>query len=253
MNRNLRVLALTFAVFAAFFFASASVASAQGHHDATVNSHANNGNANGNGNGNNNSTGTTQPGNNQPQPYSNADLNGNGANPGPNTAVPYISTRNGSPSLNGNGNGNAVGRPCAGCVGKADNKNPPGQQPGPSDHNAGYECDRNNGIGKSNPAHTGCASTTTVVTTTTVPTTTTAPTTIAPTTTTGGGGLTPSSGGQPQIGNPASATSAGATRHGSLAFTGLDSRLIALGALALVLAGLMLFFASKVNVTRRTD
>jgi LPXTG-motif cell wall-anchored protein len=43
-------------------------------------------------------------------------------------------------------------------VGKADNKNPKGQMPGPSDKNAGYECDRNNGIGKTNPAHTGCKS-----------------------------------------------------------------------------------------------
>jgi len=35
------------------------------------------------------------------------------------------STCDGSPSLNGNGNGNA------------DNKNPPGQAPNGSDHNAG--------------------------------------------------------------------------------------------------------------------
>ncbi len=58
--------------------------------------------------------------------------------------------------MNGQGKGKAVGKPCAGCVGKADNKNPHGQMPGPSDQNAGYECDRNNGIGKTNPAHTGC-------------------------------------------------------------------------------------------------
>jgi hypothetical protein len=57
----------------------------------------------------------------------------------------------------GSANGLAVGKPCAGCVGKADNKNPPGQFPNGSDANAGYECDRNNGIGKTNPAHTGCA------------------------------------------------------------------------------------------------
>jgi hypothetical protein len=87
-----------------------------------------------------------------PQPPSNADANGTGANvPGP-----YDSTRNGSPSGNGNGNGAATGKPCAGCVGKADNKNPPGQMPGPSDHNAGYECDTNHGIARTNPAHTGC-------------------------------------------------------------------------------------------------
>ena len=28
--------------------------------------------------------------------------------------------------------------------------------PGPQDHNNGYECDGNNGIAKTNPAHTGC-------------------------------------------------------------------------------------------------
>lgn len=88
----------------------------------------------------------------QPQPRSNADDNGTGAN----VEGPYDSTRDGSPSKNGNGGGNATGKPCAGCVGKADNKNPPGQMPNGSDHNKGYECDENNGIGKTNPAHTGC-------------------------------------------------------------------------------------------------
>lgn len=94
---------------------------------------------------------------NQPQPYSTADQNNTGAN---NTSPsnPYKSTRDGSPSLNGNGNGQATGKPCAGCVGKADNKFPPGQAPNGTDRNAGYECDRNNGIGKTNPAHTGCVS-----------------------------------------------------------------------------------------------
>jgi hypothetical protein len=71
----------------------------------------------------------------------------------------YCSTRDGSPSRNGNGGGKATGRPCAGCVGKADDKNPPGQRPNGSDSNNGYECDGNNGIGKSNPAHTGCTAT----------------------------------------------------------------------------------------------
>jgi hypothetical protein len=70
----------------------------------------------------------------------------------------YCSTSDGSPSGNGNGNGNANGKPCAGCVGNADNKNPPGQYPDGSDANNGYECDGNNGIGKTNPAHTGCTS-----------------------------------------------------------------------------------------------
>lgn len=91
-----------------------------------------------------------------PQPPSNADFSGHGAN----THGPYDSTRDGSPSGNGNGKGQAIGKPCAGCVGKADNKNPPGQLPGPSDPNAGYECDTNHGIGRSNPAHTGCTTAT---------------------------------------------------------------------------------------------
>ncbi|HEU0132362.1 MAG TPA: hypothetical protein VFQ85_15365 [Mycobacteriales bacterium] len=68
----------------------------------------------------------------------------------------YCSTRDGSPSRNGNGGGKATGRPCAGCVGKADDKNPYGQRPNGSDSNNGYECDGNAGIGRSNPAHTGC-------------------------------------------------------------------------------------------------
>ncbi|MDQ1438994.1 MAG: hypothetical protein QOK43_2623 [Acidimicrobiaceae bacterium] len=87
-----------------------------------------------------------------PQPASNADYSGHGAN----QHGSYDSTRDGSPSGNGNGGGEAKGKPCAGCVGKADNKNPKGQAPGGSDHNNGYECDGNHGVGRSNPAHTGC-------------------------------------------------------------------------------------------------
>ncbi len=91
-----------------------------------------------------------------PQPRSRADRNGTGAN----QSGAYDSTRDGSPSRNGNGSGKATGKPCAGCVGKADNKNPPGQAPNGSDHNAGYECDRNKGVGRTNPAHTGCTTAT---------------------------------------------------------------------------------------------
>jgi LPXTG-motif cell wall-anchored protein len=94
----------------------------------------------------------------KPQPVSNADQNTGGANGGcPGTTKgDYCSTRDGAKSGNGNGNGKSVGKPCAGCVGKADNKNPSGQYKNGSDHNAGYECDRNHGIGRTNPAHTGC-------------------------------------------------------------------------------------------------
>jgi len=83
-------------------------------------------------------------------PYDNP--SGNGANH--NGA--YDDTCDGSASGNGNGGGNATGQPCAGCVGKADEKNPPGQAPDASDPNSGYECDSNSGIGQTNPAHTGC-------------------------------------------------------------------------------------------------
>src|SRR4051794_10319176 len=68
------------------------------------------------------------------------------------------------------GPGLQTGKPCAGCVGNADDKNPPGQYPDGSDGNSGYECDGrdrpfvdqngngNHGIGDENPAHTGCTS-----------------------------------------------------------------------------------------------
>ena len=87
--------------------------------------------------------------------------NGNGPTHGCDQALendgdPYDSTCDGSASQNGKGDGNATGKPCAGCVGAADNKNPKGQLPDGSDHNKGYECDENQGVGKTNPAHTGC-------------------------------------------------------------------------------------------------
>ena len=78
------------------------------------------------------------------------------AQAGENDGDPYDSTCDGSASQNGKGDGNATGKPCAGCVGAADNKNPKGQFPDGSDHNNGYECDGNQGVGKTNPAHTGC-------------------------------------------------------------------------------------------------
>jgi len=64
----------------------------------------------------------------------------------------YCPTNVGDPS----GNGNATNQPAAGTVGNADSKNPPGQAPDGSDANNGYECDGNQGIGQTNPAHTGC-------------------------------------------------------------------------------------------------
>lgn len=78
---------------------------------------------------------------------------------GANTGGAYDDTCEPAPSGNGNGGGKATGKPAAGTVGKADEKNPPGQQPGPNDKNKGYECDGNKGIARTNPAHTGCATT----------------------------------------------------------------------------------------------
>jgi hypothetical protein len=79
--------------------------------------------------------------------------NGGGANQSPG---PYDPSGCGLPSGNGVSTNNNSSKPCAGCVGNADAKNPPGQYPNGSDPNAGYECDRNQGVGQSNPAHTGC-------------------------------------------------------------------------------------------------
>ena len=91
---------------------------------------------------------------------------GNGANTnGPDNDYAHNC---GADSDNGNGGGKATGRPCAGCVGNADDKNPPGQFRNGNDKNHGYECDAkgkpnggNNGVGKGNPAHTPCKPTTT--------------------------------------------------------------------------------------------
>jgi hypothetical protein len=79
-----------------------------------------------------------------------------GANPGAYCGPAQRPHRvDGAESGNGKGEGNAWGKPAAGSVGNADHKNPPGQLPYPDDNN-GYECDGNEGIGMTNPAHTGC-------------------------------------------------------------------------------------------------
>ena len=76
---------------------------------------------------------------------------------GANETGPYDPSGVGLPSGNGSEDNNGKA-PCAGCVGNADAKNPPGQMPNGGDANAGYECDRNQGVGKTNPAHSGCTS-----------------------------------------------------------------------------------------------
>lgn len=195
----------------------------------------------------NRSTSTTAA-TNVPQPFSTADLNNTGAND-TSSSNQYLSTRDGSPSLNGSGTGGANGEPCAGCVGKADNKNPPGQYPNGSDHNAGYECDTNHGIGQSNPAHTGCATTTTSTTTTTLPTSpttpTTAPTTTAPTTApTTAATIAPRSSDPGTSATGTTVATASAAKavpvHGSLAFTGAAAAAEALAGLTALGAGAVL-------------
>ena len=75
----------------------------------------------------------------------------------------YDNTCDGRISQNGQGNDSpGKGTPCAGCVGNADDKNPPGQvreANGSKGNDMGYECDGNQGVGahygNGNPAHTG--------------------------------------------------------------------------------------------------
>ena len=99
----------------------------------------------------------------------------------------YDADCDGRASENGGGGSGGGGKPCAGCVGKADNKHPPGQEPDENDNNKGYECDDNKGVGaqrgSGNPAHTGCRppnNTTTTPPPTTPPGTTTPPPTTPP-------------------------------------------------------------------------
>jgi hypothetical protein len=97
-----------------------------------------------------------------PQPECTNKHEGNFSGNGANRHGPYDSTCDGRASQNGRGTNGGDGRPCQGCVGNADNKNPPGQEPGPQDPNRGYECDQpgdtpNQGVAEGNPAHSGCA------------------------------------------------------------------------------------------------
>lgn len=95
------------------------------------------------------SSGSSEPDNKDTcQDYSDPD-SGNGAN----TSGSYDPNCDGGPSQNGNDGGRASGRPCEGCVGNADDKNPPGQAPDGTDGNSGYECDGNHGIGGENQPH----------------------------------------------------------------------------------------------------
>jgi hypothetical protein len=72
------------------------------------------------------------------------------------SAGPYTRPCEGDPVDTTTGDVQGYGKPCSGCVGNADDKDPPGQSSDGSDHDAGYECDRNQGIGQGNPAHSGC-------------------------------------------------------------------------------------------------
>ncbi len=92
-------------------------------------------------------------------PAEDNDFSGAGAN----KHGPYDSTCDGRISQNGQGDdAPGKGTPCAGCVGNADDKNPPGQVKefyGTKKNDMGYECDGNQGVGahygNGNPAHTG--------------------------------------------------------------------------------------------------
>ena len=79
--------------------------------------------------------------------YDNPNNSGGG---GANSSGDYDSSCDKSAGDHGGG-GNGK---CAGCDGKSDYKNPQGQYK--NDHNNGYECDHNGGVGKGNPAHSRC-------------------------------------------------------------------------------------------------
>jgi hypothetical protein len=147
--RKISIAAVTVALVFAFAVVGSTVAAANGvnHDDPPPPANPNCTNSPG-------TSGTCS----SPQPLSNADLNNTGANDTSN-GNQYRSTRNGAPSDNVSNNGLQTGQPCAGCVGKADNKNPHGQALNGTDPNNGYECDGNNGIGQTNPAHTSCTTT----------------------------------------------------------------------------------------------
>jgi len=136
----------------------------QGHSEGVVPAAPDPGSAHGSpGNGQGNIQGVVpaapEPGSDQASQSNGSD--GNGANDlsagpyDPDPADPPASGV-GEPSGNGNSTNNNRQRPCAGCVGNADYKNPPGQLPDGTDHNRGYECDGNQGVGKMNPAHSRC-------------------------------------------------------------------------------------------------
>lgn len=114
------------------------------------------GGANANGGGGNPNSGDVGSDNGDPAHEGDCDQNDDGV------GGAYDANCDGTHQNPGPGNSdNSPGKPADGTVGKADNKNPKGQQPGGSDHNKGYECEpgqTNKGVGKGNPAHTGCTS-----------------------------------------------------------------------------------------------
>jgi uncharacterized repeat protein (TIGR01451 family) len=99
------------------------------------------------GSGNNNNDNNNGGGSHAPAKNDGTNGNGGGANSGDCAYVPDEEVPEHEPG---------TGKPDDGSVGNADDKCPPGQEPDGSDPNKGYECDENNGVGKGNPAHTGC-------------------------------------------------------------------------------------------------
>jgi len=110
--------------------------------------------------------------------------------------------------------------------------------PGPSDGNAGYECDTNHGIARTNPAHTGCTDVSGE--TETPPETKCVPTEANNqcTDVLGEEIVRPPA----VLGESLSApSSVAATSAANLAATGIDVRVMLVSALALLLAGVSAF------------
>lgn len=112
-------------------------------------------------------------------------------------------------------------RPADGSVGNADDKSPPGQSA--NDKNRGYECDEDRGVGRGNPAHSGCPAPAT-------PETPTTPTTPSPTDTV--------------LGVQFSRTNAAVAAAG-LARTGGEQRSMAEAALLFIVAGMTLVAVAR--------
>ena len=119
-----------------------------------------------------------------------------------------------------------------GLRGEGRQQEPAGSVPDGSDPNAGYECDTNNGIGETNPAHTGCVST--------PPTPVTPPVVVTPP----GALVTPVS--LPSIPSVSLPAAAG----GALPVTGGDVLILVLVALGAIAVGVGMTVIARHRLTR---